>query len=288
MNGARSTDRRAPRRASAWYWARDELHGLDPVADHERIAHLVNEVRYGDAPLTAALYTVAFCRQMAVPSIAAVVHRGGESPIMQDTRGRNDTTMTFFGEFLTYGHSSDLGRRSIAKLNEIHARFPITGEQSLYTLASLTFEADRTARRLGVRLLTGSEKLANFHFWRGVGHEMGLTEIPHTYEELWDWTLAYEAEHYAFSPGGRAVADAMLHDFASRFLPAPMLRVGRELVLAAMDERLLGALALRTPRYTVQRSLRLGLAGYALARRALPDPAERSWMDTYAAGFRPE
>jgi len=37
--------------------------------------------------------TIAFCRQTAVPSIPAVVHRGGRSPIIQQTRKRNDDTM---------------------------------------------------------------------------------------------------------------------------------------------------------------------------------------------------
>lgn len=269
-------------------WAREELERLDPVVDHERVTHLSAEVRYGDPVLTAALHTVAFCRQMAVPSIAAVVHRGGGSPIIRDTRRRNDETMVFFGEFMRHGHSTAQGRAAIARLNAIHARFRITNEQSLYTLASLTFEASRIPGLLGVELLGERETLANFHFWRGVGEQMGLRDIPGTHDGFWRWTQAYETEHYAFSSGGRAVVDAMLDDCAARFLPPAWRRAGRELLLAVMDAHLLDTHRLKRPRARTRRLAAAGLRAYALARRVLPDPDERSWTDSYGGGRRPD
>jgi hypothetical protein len=107
---------------------------------------------------------------MAVPSIAAVVHRNGRGPMIQDTRKRNDDSMVFFGEFMKHGYTSERGKAAIARLNEIHAPFPITNDQSLYTLAALSFEADRILAWLGIPMLTDDEKVANQLFWLGVGY----------------------------------------------------------------------------------------------------------------------
>src|SRR2546425_1869235 len=222
-------------------WARDEIATLDPVVDNERIMHLSAEVRYGDPVLAMALVTAGFARQMAVPSIARFVHRGGRAPIMRETRKRNDDTMVFFGEFLRHGHSTAQGRAAIERLNEVHAPFPIHNDQMLYTLASLTFDGVRILALLGLDPFTQKEKDASFHFWRGVGQRMGVTGHPPTIEKFAAWMQDYEREHWAWSEGGEAVARSLIDDFASRWLPTGLQRVARELILALMEDEMLDA-----------------------------------------------
>lgn len=269
----------------SWHGVRRAIAGLDPVADNERIAHLSLEVRYGDPLLTAALYTVAFVRQMAVPSIADVVHRNGRGPIMRDTRKRNDDTMVFFGEFMKNGYSSERGRAAIERLNQIHAPFPITNDQSLYTLASLAFEPDRIPRHLGVRLLTPAEKSASYHFWHGVGTTMGLHDIPATYDEFYVWMLNYEQANWGYSTGGAAVANTMIDDYAARWLPRPLQFVAREFIATLCEDELLDALHIKKPRAASRKLAKIALQGYAFLRRVLPDAKERSWTDTYGAAY---
>jgi hypothetical protein len=266
-------------------WARNTIAELDPRVDDARITHLSAEVRYGDPVLTAALYTVAFLRQMAVPSIAAVVHRGGRGPIMRSTRKRNDDTMVFFGEFMQNGHSSERGRAAIERLNEIHAPFPITNDQSLYTLASLSFEAARIPSFVGVDLLTDREKEANLRFWRGVGKQMGLHDIPETYDEFWDWSCRYERDNWAFSAGGVAVAQAMIDDYAARWLPPRLQFLGRAFVAALCEDELLDVHGLPRPKRGVRPTIGVVLRLYAIGRRILPDPQERSWTDYFGSEY---
>ena len=266
-------------------WARTEMAGLDAETDAERITHLSAEVRYGDPAVAAALYTVAFCRQMAVPSIAEVVHRGGRGPIMRDTRKRNDDTLTFFGEFMRDGHSSERGKAAIARLNEIHAPFPITNDQSLYTLASLALEADRIPALLGIDLMTDKEKQANFRFWTGVGTAMGITDIPDSYDELLAWTLAYEKAEFAHTQGGSAVARAMIDDFGSRWLPRRLQFLARSFVLAMCDDELLDTHRIRRPARSTRLAASIGLRAYALGRRILPDHTDRSWSDHFGKEY---
>lgn len=268
----------------SYTWARDEIARLDAETDNERITHLNAEVRFGNPTLAVALYTVAFCRQMAVPSIAAVVHRGGRSPIIRTTRKRNDDTMVFFGEFMRHGHSSERGRAAIARMNEIHSQFPISEDQKLYTLASLTFEQERIPRALGLEPIPAKAKLANYHFWRSVGELAGITHHPPTYEAYWQWTRAYEREHWRFSSGGRAVADAMIDDFGAR-LPRTTRRVGRELLLATFDDELLDVLRLEHPRRATRRVATLVAATYFHSVDLLPDPPDRSWSDAFGTAY---
>ena len=57
------------------------------------------EVRYGTPLFTHSIFSVAFARQAAVPSIAKVLYRGGKGGIITNTRKRNNDTLIFFGEF---------------------------------------------------------------------------------------------------------------------------------------------------------------------------------------------
>ncbi|MEV4421741.1 oxygenase MpaB family protein [Patulibacter sp. NPDC049589] len=171
------------------------------------------------------------------------------------------------------------------RLNEIHAQFPIRNDQSLYTLASLTFEAVRIPGLLGLDLLSEKEKDANFHFWRRIGDGMHLTDVPATPEAFWAWMQDYEAENWGWSAGGAAVANAMIDDFAARWLPPAARRIGRELTLALMEDELLDALRLKRPRASTRWMVGLLARAYFGGRAVLPDHAERSWTDGFGAEY---
>ena len=258
---------------------------MDPERDHERLTHLCFEVRLGLPLFVAGLYTIGFARQMAVPSIARVVHRGGGGDVMRETRARNDLTLNLLGRFLRSGHSSEAGRAAIAELNAIHARFEIEDHESLYTLSGFVFEGPRVTSRLGVRLLGHDEVMANYRFWAGVAQHMDrILPVP-PYDEFLRWTLDYEREHYAHTAGGRAVVDAMFDDFAAR-LPSPLRPVGRQMLLASMDDHLRSTHGLPAPRAGAHAALLAGTRAFATFRPLLPDPPDRSWADHFRAPER--
>jgi hypothetical protein len=80
---------------------------------------------------------------------------------------------------------------------------------------------------------------------------------------------AYEAEHFAFDPGGRRVADATL-GLLGRFYPRPLARPVEVVSRALMDEPLLDAFGYRRPPPPVVRAARAGLRGRAVVERLLP------------------
>ncbi len=267
------------------HWARSEQARLDPATDHERIVHLVGQVRYGDPAFVLALYTVAFARTMSIPSIARTVHRSGRSPIMQTPRKRNDDTMVFFGEFITHGYRSERGRAAIARLNEIHAGFRISNDDNLFTLASLIFESQRVTQTLGRDTTTAQEREAAYRFWTQVGEQMGITGIPPSYDEFYAWTLAYERAQMAPTAAGRAVTLACIDDAALRFAPRWMLPLTRRFVMATFDDHLLDVHGLPRPRKRVRQLVALNNRAYLLARRLLPDPRERTYVEAFGREY---
>ena len=129
------------------YWARRRIRGLDPERDYREINHLAFEVRYATPIFTHTLFSIAFARQAAVPSIARTLYRGGRGASITATRKRSDDTLLFFGEFYRHG-DSPAGRAVADQLNAIHSRFPISNDEHLYTLATLMCEPLRMSRFL--------------------------------------------------------------------------------------------------------------------------------------------
>jgi len=79
----------------------------------------------------------------------------------------------------------------------------------------------------------------------------------------------------------------MLDDYAARLLPRRRRRVGRELLIAAMDDHLLDTHALKRPRTVTRRLLGTAATSYVRARGSLPDPGDRSRTDTYSGSYGP-
>jgi hypothetical protein len=279
--------------ATAWnadsrrfgYAIRRRIAALDPVEDNEEAARLTFEVLYGDPIAVHAAYLVGFSRQLAVPSIARVIYRGGGGENLRDVARRTDDTLTLFGAFLRWGHSSPQGRAAIARMEQIHARFAITDEQKRYTLATLIFEPERIGRHLGFDPLTANQREAAWHFWRGVAEQMPLGGLPPTAGELWRWMLEYEREHWRYTDEGRRVVDQFFEDWTTRWFPRRVTGLGRQALLALMGEDLRAVLRLEDPSRRVEWLLRASARAYPPLTSVRRLPTGRSWMDYFARRF---
>ncbi len=264
------------------YAIRRRIAALDPVADNEQVARLTFEVLYGDPIAVHAGYLIGFSRQVAVPGIARVIYRGGAGENLRDVAGRTDDSLALLGAFLHWGHSSPRGRAAIARMEQIHKRFTITDEQKLYTLATLIFESERIGRQLDFNPFTANQREASWRFWRGVAEQMPLGGLPSTAAELWRWMLAYEREHWRYTDDGRRVVDRFFEDWTTRWFPRPARRLGRQILLALMDEDLRAALRLEEPSRGVEWVLRASARAYLPLTQVRPLPTDRSWMDHFA------
>lgn len=270
-----------------YWWARDEIARLDPSVDFERITHLNAEVRFGWPPIAAAFYTVTFVRQSAVPSIARILYRGGGGPTITAGRKRNDDTLVLFGELFAHGPTSERGKATADRIQEIHGPFPITQDDLRYTLCSIIDESECSAKLIGYNAQTWSEDEARFRFWHAVGERMGITDLPGSYEAALAYSAEYERTHWAVTRDGRAIADAVIDDYVQRYLPRPLWRLGHSGFLALLGPELRRAHAYAEPSRLTEAIVLGGLRAYLRARRVLPDPPLRpvtaSFGQEYAA-----
>ncbi|MBL7779008.1 MAG: DUF2236 domain-containing protein [Chitinophagales bacterium] len=269
------------------YWARKLIAELDAEKDFKEINHLAFEVRYATPIFTHSLFSVAFARQAAVPSIAEVLYRGGKGGIITNARKRNNDTLLFFGEFFRHGNN-EKGQKVADQLNRIHAHFPINNEQNLYTLATLMCEPLRMSEFLtGKNIFSKKETRALFLFWRMVGDMLQIKDFPADENAAMNFYEKFEQKHFAYTDAGRAVVESLADEFASRWYPTWMKPLGRNVYFALFDDLLLNTFRLSKPPAFITYSVRAYLWFYLMLWvHLLPDPDDRSIIDTFKEEYK--
>ena len=219
------------------HWQR-RIEQLDPVADHAQIYGITARHEF-PWDMSQAL-SFALFRTYAVPSIGVLLHDTGE--FTGRTQKRYDDTALILDHIGEHGLASDEGRAALRRMNQMHAMYDISNDDLRYVLATFVVVPIRWLDDVGWRPMTEAEKVASTHYYRELGRHMGITGIPETWQDFATLMDAYEAEHFAFDPHSRAVADATLALMAT-FPPnhhAPARAVIR-FSRAYMDEPLLDA-----------------------------------------------
>lgn len=215
--------------------AADRIASLDAVKDCREIALFLSSCEFSwdiERALEFALF-----RTYAVPSISSVLARTGE--LEQRPRKRYDDTELILAEIMEHGFDSDRGRRSLARMNDMHSRFRIAESDLLYVLSTFVFEPIRWLERYGRRCMTAHEQEAWFRYYRGLGERMGIPEIPDDLEDFRRFNQRYEASHFRFAESNKAVAAATSDMLLGFYLPSWLLWAGRPVVRAFMDPPLL-------------------------------------------------
>ncbi|GAA3535903.1 oxygenase MpaB family protein [Nocardioides daeguensis] len=254
---------------------------LDPAEDADEIARLSLVVLHGNAALTSALFTVAFMKQVAVPTMARILHRRGTGDIMRETALRNDDTIVFFGQLLDHGPDSAVGSAWIERLNAIHAHFPLRNSDSLYTLATLALDPHAITASLGRSPFTPTELEAQWLFWRRVAQRQQITDIPAGRAELAAWSAAYERAEYAPSPEGRAVTGALVDAFAVQALPRVLRPLAGEIIATVSPPVLREVHGLPEPRRRVRLAVRAAVGAYVAATPLRPVRLDRSFVEEF-------
>lgn len=263
----------------------EEIRGLDPEKDHERIVFLSARV---DFPFdTTRALEFALFRTFCVPSISALLDRTGE--FQHRAQKRYDDTDIIISELVEWGYESDRGRRALRRMNQQHGRFAIGNEDFLYVLSTFVYEPVRWIEKFGWRALCDEERLGYFHFWRQVGRRMNIKDIPTDFDAFERFNRDYEATNFRFTETNQRVGAATREMFVAWFprIFAPAVRAS---IYAMLDEPLLAAFGFPRPspllRCLVPGALRLRavLIRFRPARRK---PVLRTAMRhrTYPGGY---
>ena len=249
------------------HWLR-RIEALDPEVDYAEIYRIMVAHEFPwdmNQSLSFALF-----RTYAVPSIGGLLHRTGE--FTTRPQKRYDDTVLILDAILEHGIGSGPGRTALRRMNRMHGAYDIPNDDLRYVLATFVVVPARWMQRFGWRPLSEPERVASVHYYRDLGRHIGIRDIPATFQEFATYLDGYEREHFAFDPGGRAVADATLDLMASfppnRRAPAAL---ARRFAYGVMDVPLLDAFGYPHPsritRWLIVSALR-GRAG--LVRRMRP------------------
>jgi hypothetical protein len=210
---------------------------------------------------------LALYRTYAVPSIGELLAATGE--FERRTHKRYADTGLILDAVLEHGFASATGRAGIRRMNQMHGAYEISNDDMRYVLSTFVVIPMRWMDRFGWRAMTEVERVASANYYRELGRHMNIKDSPDTYQEFAAHLDAYEREHFAYSPGGRAVSDATLTLLAG-FYPRPLRPLLRRVTLALLDAPLLDAFHYAEPTPIMRGLTVAGLRARATIERHLP------------------
>jgi hypothetical protein len=267
------------------YAVLNQIQGLDPQTDHQRIMFL--STCY-DFPFdTTRALELALFRTFCVPRISALLDRTGQ--FQHRALKRYDDTDLLVSELIEWGYASDRGRRALRRINQLHGRFAIANDDFLYVLSTFLYEPIRWNARFGWRLLCERERRGYFYFWREVGRRMNIRDIPTDYDVFDRFNREYEREHFRFMPSNQRVGAATRELFVDWF-PRPLAPMVRSAIYAMLDDPVLAAFGFPQPSSLMRRLVPRVLHWRARVLRCCP-PRRRPRLRTslrrrtYPAGY---
>lgn len=235
------------------YWQRHEAD-LDSAKDWVEIYAIAvgHEFPWDNARATE----FALFRTFAVPEIGELLFH--TSAFTEQTQKRyDDTTIVIDGAGLFIGGESD-DRTAIRRLNQMHGSYDIPNDQMLYVLTTFVVPSRRWIDRYGYRPMNTAEVASSVHYWKRMAELMGIRDVPEDYAGFEEYFDSYEQDRFAFSPGGRAVADSTLDLFVSWY-PLPLRPLMRAIAIALMDQHLRETLRYDAPTALLSRAVEMSL-----------------------------
>lgn len=266
-----------------------QISALDPVQDCREIVFLLTCYEF-PWDMERALEFALF-RTYAVPSVSRLLDQTGE--FVQRTRKRYDDTELILAEILENGFDSQRGQAALARMNQMHGRFRIANGELLYVLSTFVFEPIRWIGRFGWRVLTQTEKLGIFHYYRELGRRMHIRDIPDDILGFERYNLDYETQQFRYADTNQRIGAITRDLLLGFYLPGPFIPLGRPVVHAVMDEPLLEAMGFPRPPALLRHKVTAILKLRAWVLKRLPDRRRPHLLTkvkrpTYPEGYRVE
>lgn len=263
-----------------------EIQRLDPERDYLRIYRLMATYEF-PWDMTRAL-ELALYRTYAVPSIGSLL--AGTAELTDRTQKRYDDTVLLLDSIVEHGFDTQDGRTAIKRINQMHRSYAISDDDMRYVLCTFVVVPKRWIDVYGWRRLSECEKQGSTAYYRTLGHHMGISEIPRTYQDFERCMDDYEHEHFGWDADARRVADATLDLVGSWY--GPLSPVVRGATVALLDDALLRAFRFERPAPVVQATVRgaLRLRGRAVRllppRRSPHHARQNPEVKSYPGGYR--
>ncbi|GGD30863.1 oxygenase MpaB family protein [Nocardioides daphniae] len=233
----------------------------------------------------------ALFRTYAVPGIGRLLAETGA--FTEQVQKRYDDTVLLLEPPTRFGFDHPQARAAIRRINQMHRSYDIPQHEYLYVLSTFVVVPKRWLDAYGKRPLSPHEVVASVEHYRELARHMGIRDVPTTYAGFEALMDGYEAEHFAYDAGGRAVADSTLALMAT-FQPRPVQAWMDTFARCFMEPELLAAFRYDAPPRAVVAAARAGLRLRARALRAFParrrpvTAQDRPTIRSYPDGYRVE
>jgi uncharacterized protein (DUF2236 family) len=270
------------------HWQR-RIAQLDPDADFAEIYRIMAAHEF-PWDVTQAL-SLALFRTFAVPSIGNLLAETGE--FHDRVHKRYADTGLILEAVVEHGFASAPGRAGIRRMNQMHGAYAISNDDMRYVQSTFVVIPLRWLDQFGWRPPSEAERRASANYYFALGRHMNIQDSPRTHQEFAAYLDAYEREHFAYSAGGRGVADSTLSLLAS-FYPAPLGPLIRRFTFALLDPPLRAAFRYPGPGRVAEAIAVAALRARARVERALPPRREPRYVHQlrefaiYPDGYRVE
>jgi hypothetical protein len=233
----------------------------------------------------------ALLRTYAVPSIAALLDRTGET--VGRPRKRYDDTVLILVEVLDNGLESERARRAFTRLGDMHGRFAIRNDDFLYVLSTFILCPIDWLELYGRRAMTEDECRDWFSFWCGFAMHMGLENIFPSLEAARMFRQNFEAGRFEMSKSSRKLAEASMKVvLADMHVPRALFPFGFSVVTALCEPPLVAALGFPEPSPRLRRWVGACMGLRRSLLRILPVPTKptppQTGRQTYPQGYEIE
>ncbi len=267
-------------------WIREELAGLDPHRDYERIIALSTSYYINDF-LMDYIYAFTFPNFIAPLHGAQTVLRDGKGKIYTSPNKRMDDTSRHMLIWWEKGPSHPATQRSVEAINRLHEhwakKYPSNfthNEDYIYTLCYEAAFMHRLRLRIGLPGFPEKAQIASVEFWsrmatlfRNAGTGEPLQGFPTDFAGVMAFMDAYEATDWGVNPLGAEVIDRMVTPFAERHFPRPLHGLARALVMGMYGDHVVRALGIPpvspVSRFLAKSFMKFGLT---MSENVAPDP----------------
>lgn len=217
---------------------------------------------------------IGFYRSFAVPEIAQLLVSTRKMTGQTELRAKATGQMMY--RLFRDGLDSELGTQTVAALNRIHARWPITNDEFLYVLACFDVAPMRWCDTYAWRPTTAKEKDASHVFYLALADRMGIQKVPPTWDGFAAWMDRYEQSRFCHTAEAAELWAATRGILTNRFptVLGPLVRAAAD---ALLDEPLRCAFGARRPPALVR----------ALAAGGMRLRARRISLSHADPGYRP-
>ncbi|TGZ76528.1 hypothetical protein EX30DRAFT_375394 [Ascodesmis nigricans] len=192
----------------------------------------------------------ALFRTYAIPSISRILKGTKQLSETSNAGRRYADTIVLIAEFSANALDSERGSTALARMNHLHSLYPsIKPGDTLYTLLLFITQPPLFFDRFEWRKSTPLERAAITKFWIEVGVRMKIPreDIPTTYDAMMEWAEEYEKQYMVPADSNNYVAEKTV-DLLVYYIPTRPLRwVGRQFVIALLDDRLRIAMKMPEP-----------------------------------------